>query len=43
MAMSLDEFLVDYPVDRSAVDAHKRRMLEAIEEERSGDAEHAEG
>lgn len=39
MAMSLDEFLVDYPVDRVAVDAHKQRMLDAIEEARREDAE----
>ncbi|WP_431785004.1 hypothetical protein [Microbacterium maritypicum] len=39
MAMSLDEFVVDHPVDRSAVDAHKQRMLEAIEEARREDGE----
>ncbi len=32
--MTLDEFLVDHPVDRAAVDAHKQRLLEAIEETR---------
>ncbi|MGF6821272.1 hypothetical protein M2317_000158 [Microbacterium sp. ZKA21] len=32
MAMSLDEFLVEHPVDRAAVDAHKQHMLEAIAE-----------
>ncbi|MGX1791714.1 hypothetical protein ACWIDW_02020 [Microbacterium sp. NPDC055312] len=43
MAMSLNEFLVDHPIDRAAVDAHKQRLLEAIEEARYGDAEQAEG
>lgn len=43
MAMSLNEFLVDHPVDRAVVDAHKRRMLDAIEEARYDDAEQAEG
>ncbi len=30
MAMSLNEFLVDHPVDRDAVDAEKARMLAEI-------------
>ena len=37
--MTLDEFLVDHPVDRAAVDAHKQRMLEAIEVARREDEE----
>ncbi|MFD5225716.1 hypothetical protein ACFWHT_08865 [Microbacterium sp. NPDC058342] len=32
MAMTLEEFLVDHPVDRATVDAHKQRMLDAIEQ-----------
>jgi len=43
MGMSLDEFLVDHPVDRAVVDAHKRRMLNAIDEAQYDDAEKAQG
>lgn len=39
MATTLEEFLAEHPVDRSAVDAHKRRVLDAIEESRREDGE----
>ncbi|WP_458111003.1 cytochrome P450 [Arthrobacter sp. R1-13] len=32
MATSLSDFLAEHPVDRTQVDAHKRRIVTAIEE-----------
>lgn len=37
MAMYLDEFLVDHPIDRGSVVAHKQRILAATEETKQRD------
>lgn len=43
MAKSLDELVRDRPVDRAQVDAHKRRMLEAVRAYRLRELREASG